>query len=180
MADPAKVLFDSLTTYSRVQDLIDAGEAEGQYLECKAPGSPQLTREMRSKLARSASGFGNSGGGVILWGVSTIPHQAPGLDVLTQIEPIGNVKRLAQQIDRELPALTMPRLAVDSSRILHAAKGDTKGIAATYIPPTPGDQSSQPWTRTFISEAVTTSSRCRTRCCGGCSLVLSAHRSNPC
>lgn len=139
VADPAKALFDSLATYPRIQELIDAGEAEDQYLECKAPGSPQFNRDTRAKLARSASGFGNSGGGVIIWGVSTVKHGASGLDILTQIEPIGNVKRLAQQIDRALPGLTVPQLALESSRILHRAKGDTKGLIVTYIPPTPGD-----------------------------------------
>ena len=94
---------------------------------------------MRAKLARSASGFGNSGGGVIVWGVSTEKHSASGLDVLSQIEPIGNVKRLARQIDRALPGLTVPRLALESSRILHGVRGDTKGLIVTYIPPTPGD-----------------------------------------
>ncbi len=139
MADPARALFESLTTHARVQELIDAGDAEDQYLECKAPGGPQFNRDMRTKLARCGSGFGNSGGGVIVWGVSTVRHEASGLDVLTQIEPIGNVKRLAQQIDRALPGLTVPRLALQLSRILHRAKGDTKGLIITYIPPTPGD-----------------------------------------
>lgn len=139
MADPARALFDSLATYARIQELIDAGEAEDQYLECKAPHGPQFNRDMRAKLALCASGFGNSGGGVILWGVSTVKHEASGLDVLTQIEPIGNVKRLAQQVDRALPGLTDPQLALESSRILYRAKGDTKGVIVTYIPPTPGD-----------------------------------------
>ena len=139
MDDPAKSLFDSLTSFASIQELIDGGEAEGQYLECKAPSSPQFNRDMRAKLARSASGFGNSGGGVIVWGVSTVKHEASDLDVLTQIEPIGNVKRLAQQIDRALPGLTVPRLAVAPSRMMHRVKGDTKGIVITYIPPTPGD-----------------------------------------
>lgn len=94
---------------------------------------------MRAKLAEAASGFANSGGGVILWGVSTDKHQASRLDVLTQMQPIGNVKRLAQQVDRALPGLTVPRLALQSSHILHRARGDTKGLIVTYIPPTPGD-----------------------------------------
>ncbi len=139
MADPARALFESLTTHARVQELIDAGDAEDQYLECKAPHGPQFNRDMRTKLALCASGFGNSGGGVVLWGVSTVRHEASGLDVLTQIEPIGNVKRLAQQIDRALPGLTTPRLALEPSRMLHRAKVDIKGLIVTYIPPTPGD-----------------------------------------
>ena len=136
---PALALFESLGAYSDVDELIEAGEAEGQYLECKAPHEPRLDRGMRAKLAEAAAGFANSGGGVILWGVSTDKHQASGLDVLTQMQPIGNVKGLAQQVDRALPGLTVPRLALQSSRILHRARGDTKGLIVTYVPPTPGD-----------------------------------------
>lgn len=55
------------------------------------------------------------------------------------MQPIGNVKRLAQQVDRALPGLTTPRLALEPSRMLHRAKVDTKGLIVTYIPPTPGD-----------------------------------------
>lgn len=139
MDTPARGLFDSLTSYQAVQQLIDEGEAEGQFLECKAPASPQLTREMKAKLAISASGFANSGGGLIVWGVGTTRHEATGLDVLSQIEPIGNVRRLAQQIDVSLAGLTMPALPLVPTRVLHERRGDTRGLAITFIPPTPGD-----------------------------------------
>ena len=149
MADAARSLFDLLTTYRRVKDLIDEGETEGQYLECKAPTEPRLTNESKTKLARSASGFANSGGGVIIWGVSTTKHAHTGLDVLTEIEPIGNVRRLAQQIDRDLPRLTNPHLGYEESRILHRVQAETRGIAITYIPPTEGDPVQSTTDRTF-------------------------------
>ena len=34
---PALALFESLGAYPDVDELIEAGEAEGQYLECKHP-----------------------------------------------------------------------------------------------------------------------------------------------
>lgn len=139
MADPAAALFDSLSEYSKIQELIDSGEAEGAHLECKAPGSPQLTREQKVKLAEAVSGFGNTGGGVIVFGVSTVKHAHSGLDVLTQIEPIGHCRRLAHQVDRAVSTLTHPVVQSPPSKVLLAAKGDTKGVVVSYIPPTPGD-----------------------------------------
>lgn len=139
MAEAARALFDTLTSYKRIKDLIDEGEVEDQYLECKAPVEPRLTRDYKAKLAQAASGFANSGGGVIIWGVSTTHHSHSGLDVLSGIEPIGNVIRLAQQIDRELPRLTTPQLTFEESRILYRIKKDSRGVAVTYIPAFDGD-----------------------------------------
>lgn len=139
MADPAKAFFDSLTSYERIRELVDSGEAEGQYLECKAPGSPQLTRDLRASLAQAASGFANSGGGVFVWGVHTDKHPASSLDVLTEVVPLANARRFAQEVDRHLIRATRPQLALDPSRTLHDSQGASRGLVITYIPPTPGD-----------------------------------------
>lgn len=139
MDSAADSLFASLTTYQAVQDLIDSGEVEGQILERKAPQGPRIGRDLRAKLAGAASGFANTGGGVILWGVSTVRHASSELDVLTQIEPIGNVRKFAQQIDQSLAASTVPRLRLTPTRVLTERSGDTKGIGVTLISETPGD-----------------------------------------
>jgi Schlafen, AlbA_2 len=136
---PARVAFDQLSTYAAVGALIDDGEAEGQYLECKAPRSPRLDRSQRSDLAQAVSGFGNSGGGIIIWGVSTTRHEHSGLDVLSQREPIGNVRRFAQQVDAAVPALAVPVIQVPPTRVILAGRTADRGIAVTYIPPSAGD-----------------------------------------
>lgn len=136
---PAASFFETLANYPAVQGLIDSGEAEGQFLECKAPREPRLTREMKAKLAVAASGFANSGGGVILWGVSTTRQEHSNLDVLSQIQPIGNIRRFTQQVDQLLPTLTTPSLPTKGTKILHQSRSDTRGIGVTLIPPTAGD-----------------------------------------
>ena len=138
-ASPSQSLFETLDTWAAIERLIADGEAEGLYLECKAPASSQLTREQRAQLAEAASGFANTGGGVILWGVSTTRHAHSTLDVLTQTEPIGHSLRLAQEIDRTIPTLTTPGIELIPSRVLHERPTDRRGIVVTYIPPTTGD-----------------------------------------
>ncbi len=139
MTTPAKALFDSLSSFTSVQDLIDAGQAEGQYLECKAPHAPVLDKGLKVHLADCLSGFANAGGGVIIWGVSTDSHTHSGLDVLTQIEPIGNCRMFAQRIDRTIPTLTLPSVTCPASTILLAKDGDSKGLVISYVPGTEGD-----------------------------------------
>jgi hypothetical protein len=97
-----------------------------------------LSRDLKATLAQAASGFANSGGGVILWGVSTSKHQQSSLDILTETVPIANARRFAQQIDSSLPQLTTPSLTTTPSRLLHK-KDEARGLVATYIPPTSGD-----------------------------------------
>jgi predicted HTH transcriptional regulator len=96
MSDGAKQLYDSLAQYSDLDELIKGAEAEGLYLECKAPTAPQLTRDLRNTLGKALSGFSNTEGGIIIWGISTTKHAQSGLDVLSQIEPIGNCKLLVR------------------------------------------------------------------------------------
>jgi hypothetical protein len=139
MPDPAESLFNGLVSWRSLQDLIDAGETEGLYLECKAPASPALNPGMRQHLAEATSGFSNTSGGVLIWGLSTTKHAHSGLDVLTQIEPIGNVASLAANIDRAIPTVAYPTVRSVPSRILRRQKTDTRGAVVTYIPASPGD-----------------------------------------
>jgi len=139
MTDAGRKFYDSLLKYSDLEELITAGETEGLYLECKAPTAPQLTREMRVNFAKALSGFSNTSGGVILWGVSTTKHEHSGLDVLTQIEPIGNCRLFAKQIENVAPTLSSPPLANVESKVVTQNKGDTRGVVITYIPEKLGD-----------------------------------------
>lgn len=136
---PAEALYASLDSYARVQELIDAGDAEGQILECKAPHAPQVDRGTKVHLGTAVSGFANSGGGVILWGVSTDNHAHSGLDVLTQIAAIGNSSRFAQRIDRLVPQVVRPHVHCPPSRVLLHAPTDSKGVVVTYVPDHEGD-----------------------------------------
>jgi len=138
--EPSLTLFNSLNSFSDIQKLIDSGECEDQYIECKSPEGPQLNRGLKFQLSQAVSGFANSGGGIVIWGVSTYKHKHSGLDILTQIEPIGSVKKFAQEIDLTIPRLIKPSIVeLYQSKILRHKSSDTKGIIITYISATTGD-----------------------------------------
>jgi hypothetical protein len=138
-SNPAEVMFESLMDFSSLNELILNEEAEGLHLECKAPGGPQLNQGLKAQLAQAAFGFANTGGGIIIWGISTVRHAASGLDVLTQVEPITQCRTFAQQVDRAVRVSTYPNFDVPPSRVLRESPRDTKGVAVTYIPLVEGD-----------------------------------------
>jgi len=131
--------FESITGLDLIKSWIDQGEAEGPHLECKAPTMGQLTKDFKTKLAEAVSGFANTGGGVILWGLETQQHAQNNLDILKQVTFVPNAQRFAQQVDRTIPMLTHPSVQGPKSLVFHESRGDTKGVIATYIPPTTGD-----------------------------------------
>jgi hypothetical protein len=94
---------------------------------------------MRQHLAEAVSGFSNTSGGVVIWGISTTKHSHSGLDVLTQLEPVGNVGSLAANIDRATPTIAYPTIRLVPSRVVRQKKSDTRGVVVTYIPPNAGD-----------------------------------------
>lgn len=134
MSDGALALFDSLSSHADLQELIDDGEAEGLYLECKAPADPRLTQPLKAHLAKAISGYSNTDGGVIIWGISTTKHQHSGLDVLTQIEPIARCRRFQQQVDKALPTLSTPNTLGAQTKVVKQRPRDTRGIVLAYIP----------------------------------------------
>lgn len=129
--------FDSLNNYEDINRLIRGGEAESPFLECKGPICVDgLDRSLQAEIAKEISGFSNSGGGIIIFGVSTDNKRE--MDVLTQVEPIGVIKEFASKFSLKIPLLTEP-VIIPKIKILKEKGDDTKGIAIVYIPNATGD-----------------------------------------
>jgi len=134
----AESLFESLRKWSSLQSLVDEAAPEGIYLECKTQTGVSLKQGTKNQLAETASAMANASGGVILLGVATTFVKADGLDVVSGLEPIGNVEKLAARIEIELPLLTVPPLVGPRIRIIKKPR-TASGIVAVYIPQTVGD-----------------------------------------
>lgn len=130
-------LFAALESWDAIEDLIRDGEPEGQYLECKTPQSPSaVSWSFLNEVGLEISGFSNAGGGIVILGVRT--DKKHGMDVLTQIEPIGAVREVDRKLKLKIPFLTTPSVDVET-RILKEKEGDTKGIVVMAIPGAKGD-----------------------------------------
>lgn len=139
LMQPSLDLFSQLKTYRDLHELVLNAEAENQYLECKAPSEPRLSRDQRKQLAEAISGFANTAGGIIIYGISTTKHQHTGLDILSEIEPIGKVVQLEQQIHRACPQVTNPPVLNLKTRIIKESRSHTRGVLVVHIPASEGD-----------------------------------------
>ena len=139
MAEASFEVYDNLTSYRRLQDMINDGETEGLHIECKSPSVPKLNREHKVHLAKALSGFSNTAGGIVIWGVSTTKHDHSGLDVLSQIEPLGNIRQFEQQITRTIPTLATPSVVNFQTKILKRRSSDTRGVVVVHIPKSHSD-----------------------------------------
>jgi hypothetical protein len=81
--------FNSLTLED-ITSFIDRGQEENLLLEFKTLNSAYLDRDDRKNLAKALSGFANSSGGLIIWGLQGRPNDE-GVDcavALREIEPL--------------------------------------------------------------------------------------------
>lgn len=91
-----------------------------------------LHRDDRKNLAKAISGFGNSEGGVILWGVECSRDQEVG-DVARSKIKVKNVHRFLSWVENAISGCTIPSHNKVRNHIVSVDKnGD--GYLATYIP----------------------------------------------
>ncbi len=92
----------------------------------------KLDRRDRENLAKAISGFGNSGGGVIVWGVDC-RKTSNGADVACETRPIRDAKRFISWLQAAVSGCTIPAHGgVQHEAILINDSGD--GYAVTLIP----------------------------------------------
>lgn len=86
----------------------------------------------RENLAKAISGFGNSEGGVIVWGIDCSKAK-DGADVAHSKTPVQNVKRFVSLLEGAVSGCTVPpHTTVKQHDIITGDKGD--GFVATLIP----------------------------------------------
>jgi hypothetical protein len=139
MTDAALTLYHMLSTFPALEELVSEAEAESLHLECKAPSEPRLTRELRAHLGTAVSGFANTAGGIVIYGAGTTKHQHTGLDVITQIEPIGQCRRFQQAVAAAIPSLTTPPILGVQTKVITLNPRDNRGVLIVHVPHSSGD-----------------------------------------
>ncbi|MFZ1748028.1 MAG: ATP-binding protein [Nitrospirales bacterium] len=133
----------ALELYRRV---VDGGEAvidefiqtrtvEELFLDFKRSandgGSAVLHQNDRNSLAKAISGFGNSSGGIIVWGVDC-SRDLDGADVAKAKHPIGNVTRFLANLQSSVSGCTIPPHNKVEHREIRL--NDGTGYVVSYIP----------------------------------------------
>jgi hypothetical protein len=134
----AKYLFDKILKEgeSAIDEFVKTRKSEELFLELKTSadnGSGEyLNQNDRKNLAKAISGFGNSEGGVIIWGVSCSKDVADG-DTARLKLPIQNAKRFLSWLEGTVSGCTIPPHAGVQHRIV-GERSSGEGFILTYIP----------------------------------------------
>lgn len=134
MSDVAIELYRSINSIKDVRDMMANSASNDLYLECAQVKSFNLTQELQAHLAAAISGFSNTSGGVILYGVETHRNAHSGADLLSRIAPVDEVERLAETIKGCILRLTTPPASGVDVKAISLKPGDKRGIVAVGVP----------------------------------------------
>lgn len=119
-----------------IDEFIIERQSEELFLDFKRSSDngagARLSDRDRDNMAKAISGFANSEGGVIVWGVDCRPNQALG-DVASANVKVQNPRRFRSWLENAVSGLTVP----PHPGVRHTAVEDAQGLSgfvATYIP----------------------------------------------
>ena len=131
-------IFERIVTgnESTIDDFIRTRQTEELFLDFKRSADNGAGRNLhqndRENLAKAISGFGNSEGGVIIWGVDC-SRDHDGADVAHTKIRIQNPERFASWLEGVVSGCTVP----PHSGVRHhsiKSQADNKGFVISYIP----------------------------------------------
>lgn len=141
MSAGAKSIFERYTADDAIDYInsLPGVEYENYLLDFK-----QMTTNAKGGLAdpdktnysQAISGFANSEGGVIVWGIECNPTKADGRDVVKGLHPIKNLKNIKYDLHRIEPDMTDPAISGIDHHIIETTQGSDEGFIATFIPRT--------------------------------------------
>jgi hypothetical protein len=109
---------------------------ESVHLDCKLLGKAELADDDKRNLARAISGFANSEGGIILWGVEA-KRNNEGIDCVISSPGIAKVRlALSRLVELTPEAVDPPVDGVEHRAITRRAA--SRGFLATLVPPSDG------------------------------------------
>jgi hypothetical protein len=135
----AEVLYRSIVDapdpLQRIKQLVEEKTEESDYLEFKRyePGNPNDPKKpIESKWAKMLSGFSNSGGGVVVWGIDTKRIEPGTLDRAHKLAPIKNADACRNTLMELFNRITDPPVkGVECERFIDE---DGSGFVVSYVP----------------------------------------------
>ena len=133
--DAAKQLFETIKKrgITIINDWVNDGCREDLHLDFKRKSRasrPKLMDDDRKNYSKALSGFANSDGGVIVWGIG-----APGSGPNERTKhPIHNVNSFAEHLDSYISRLVSPSVRGAVNHVIFEEGSDTEGYVVSYIP----------------------------------------------
>jgi hypothetical protein len=118
--------YENLTAKT-INEWIASGREEDVQLDFKTISRADLSsRDDRKNLAIAVSGFANSSGGLIVWGVDARPNRE-GIDCASEAKPINDVPRFMSKFNEHVGAAASPIVDGVECR-------PVEGFAVTFVP----------------------------------------------
>ena len=120
-----------------IDTMIDDRKAEELFLDFKRSADQgtgsKLHQSDRNNLAKAISGFGNSEGGVIVWGVEC-KNQPQAGDVASAKHPIHNPKRFVSWLEGAISGCTVPPHSGVQHLCVASTSVEDEGYVITLVP----------------------------------------------
>lgn len=125
-----KNLFNKIDE-SMLTSFIKEKKEENLYIEFKTISGAKLSRDDRKNFAKALSGFANSSGGLLIWGIEARKNRE-GIDCAIKKEPIDSLSLLISKLNEYTGEVVSPNVeGVHHKKILI---GNDKGFAVTIVP----------------------------------------------
>jgi hypothetical protein len=124
-----------------IHSAVTSKREETLYLDFKeaATGSGPLQTPDRCNLAKALSGFANSEGGVIVWGVEAQSMSKDDPDVAGRLVPISKLKLFLSDLQKATAEVVSPGVIGAEHEIFEETNGSDTGYVISYIPQGTGE-----------------------------------------
>jgi Schlafen, AlbA_2 len=127
-------LLDEFTSISLevLQEFVAAEREEDLHLDFKVVGDPGLSREDRKSLAVALSGFANSDGGILVWGIEARPNGS-GVDCAVALREIAQASLCLTRLNTLTGQCVSPLVDGVQHRVI--LRDRTAGFCVSVVPP---------------------------------------------
>lgn len=132
-------LHNSVEAFSAIIEWVKGGKAEDLYLDFtrkKNAGSGLLETDDKRAYAKALSGFANSDGGLLVWGV--VAEKGKGdpesADVAKRVDPISPLDAFLGELNKVVHYSTKPAVAGVQNIAVPENVGANRGYVVSYVP----------------------------------------------
>lgn len=139
MSDNVIKIVDDIKTrgFDALEDILARKESESLFVEFKTTEHIDynqvrtLFNRDKNNFAKAISGFGNSEGGIIVWGIEASGRYD---DFATTIKPISGVENFKSLLETFISLLTIPAHIKVENFIIKRSDTDNDGVVISVIP----------------------------------------------
>ncbi len=120
-----------------INQTVECNMEEDLYIEFKQKSksrNPDLSDDDKANLARAISGFANTDGGLVIWGVEARAGKKEEPDVAAKLLPINNLKKFQTRLNDLCGQLVNPPVAGVENRAVPKASNKDTGFVITVVP----------------------------------------------